>query len=438
MSKIDPDLRLPIDVWKKRLPPTAFEVFLILYNGELEQPTTFKHIKDYLDGSVSDVTVREALKTLIKNKCLVMRKVYLAGVQKNLYQLALKYRKRSNRIKYANTKLRHRFQKAGSKKSKSSSRIPTKNTQKGSRVTREKTKTANTKVSDSTALQYSCLETPNTFSVSPLTSNTYVSSKKSLPKFPMRSNSVGITNERMKKRSSQKKRSSKRSQRKESLAHVAETVPRDRLSRIEIARSRIRTKSKRVQNTLSEEVRLREEQEFEKSCGMAHAYEKKLKEYHRSPHLKFLNAFSVNYRGYQSFLKAAKQAEALDMPYAQFIEAQFYYFHRWFSRAPSPYEICGGKGKMPAKSRAMGYLREQKDSRNIHERVTREGRVEKKKLVKSEVIAYNLKLLKGMMSDGSTEKACLLEFAQPSMNFFDPVFLKQNETYRRLRRKGKL
>ena len=430
----DPDLRIPIGVWKKRLSPTALELFLIFYNGDLAQPTTFKLIKEHLINSVSDITVREALKTLIKNKCLVARKVFFEGKRKNLYQLALKYRKRSNRIKYSNARLRERFNKADAK-SASNRNIPIRNKKENLRVTSKNRKPPKKETNDSNDLEYSCLTAPKSSMNSLISSSTSVDSKKSLTNFPLRSNSVGITNEHLRKKRSRK---SPKKRRSKSLAHVAVTVPKDRLSRIEIAKSKIRSKSRSTKSTLSKEEKAQEEQEFEKAYDMARAYEAKLREYHRAPHLKFIKSFSAKYRGYQSFLKAAKQADALDMPYAQFVEAQFFYFHKWFRKAPSPYEICGGKGKMPAKSRAISYLREELDIRNIQERVTREGRVEKKRLVKSEVLAYNQKLLENMMSDGSTEEECLLEFAQKNMHFFDSVFLKQSKLYRKLKRTGKL
>jgi len=439
MAKSDPDLRIPIEVWKKKLTPTALEVFLVFYNGELEQPTTFEHIKEYLNRSVSDLTIREALKTLIKHKCLVMRKVYLAGARKNLYQLRLKFRQRSNRIKYANAKLRQRFRQA-SVKSKSNDDIPIRNIEEESRVTSKKQKTKIIIANDSNGLQYSYLVDLQDSSNYPIISTASDRVKKFLTISSLRSNSFGITNERLSTKRSKRDLSSKKKEipRAGTRTRVAASVPKDRLSRVEIARATIRDKSTSEKQVLSKDDKAREEKEFEQSYNMARAYETKLREYHRSPHLKFLKAFSLKYRGYQSFLKAAKQADALDMPYAQFIEAQFYYFHKWYSKAPSPYEICGGKGKMPAKSRAIGYLREELDIRNIHERITREGKIDNKRLTKSEVILYNQKLLEGMMSDGSTEEECLLEFAQPSMNFFDSAFLKQNTLYRQLRKQGKL
>lgn len=179
------------------------------------------------------------------------------------------------------------------------------------------------------------------------------------------------------------------------------------------------------------------EAEFERASDMALAFEVKMAEYKKNPFFKLFRKrkFSPASKTYPHYLKAADEALSLGYDFATWIEAQFYWFDKWFGQPPKPWQLSGGKGKMPARVRVEAYLRQGKGLAKTTSKVSKK---KPRKLTRDDVLAYNAKLLQDMMRDGSTEKACLLEFAQEGMNVFDSIFLVHNETYRRLVHAGRI
>jgi hypothetical protein len=96
-----------------------------------------------------------------------------------------------------------------------------------------------------------------------------------------------------------------------------------------------------------------------KVCEMINIYTDMFNEYYHKPK-KFINISAIkitkNHRGYKNYLKAVKLAEKRKLDYKTFLKSQFYWFDRWFNRAPKSHEICGGKGKFPAALRVEKYL----------------------------------------------------------------------------------
>ena len=175
-----------------------------------------------------------------------------------------------------------------------------------------------------------------------------------------------------------------------------------------------------------------EEAEFESALKLAQAYESKLKEYTKNPHLKYLKGvFSDQRRSYKSFLRAAKLAEELEMPPKQFIEAQFYYFHEWFTKEPAPHNLSGGKGEKNARWRAKNY---RDDSGRDHEdrldRVVSTGTVVK--TTQKQRDSHSEKLLKDLLASGMTEEEVFREYAQPGMNNFSQRWLIKQPAWKRL------
>ena len=175
-----------------------------------------------------------------------------------------------------------------------------------------------------------------------------------------------------------------------------------------------------------------EEAEFDAAFRMAQAYEIKLREYTKNPYLKYLKGlFTEDRRSYQSFLRAAKLAEELGMEPKQFIEAQFYHFHEWFGREPSPHNLSGGKGEKNARWRALAYRDEVGlNHKDRLERVVSIGSVEK--TTRKQRADHSAVLLQDLLSTGMTEEEIFLEYAQPGMNNFSQGWLNKQPTYRRL------
>ncbi len=96
-----------------------------------------------------------------------------------------------------------------------------------------------------------------------------------------------------------------------------------------------------------------------KVYNMINEYRKMLGSYYHKPekHNKIhFNSITKKHRGYKQYLKASKLAEKRDINYETYLTAQFYWFDKWFNRAPRSYEISGGSGIFPAALRVEKYL----------------------------------------------------------------------------------
>jgi len=145
-------------------------------------------------------------------------------------------------------------------------------------------------------------------------------------------------------------------------------------------------------------------------------------------------------RSYGMLKRAINEMKSLDVEPEVYIEAQFYWFDKWFGREPKFWELSGGAGKMPAKKRVTVYqaIQEEMDGELASIIGENSTLISTNALTQGEILKYNQRLLKRMMSDGSTKEGCFLEFAQDGMGLFDSVYLRQSKTYRRLKKEGKL
>lgn len=179
-----------------------------------------------------------------------------------------------------------------------------------------------------------------------------------------------------------------------------------------------------------------------KAYDMAVTYESQLGAYCNRPTLKYLNGIvRAGTRGYKLWVRASQQAEELAVTYETYCRAQFYWFDRWFNRAPKPQELSSYKSKINASDRVRLYEQEvakgQTDSsleilgpvRTVPKvsRAVRFG--QSKRQLASLMKNYN-----------ATEEKILKAFAKgrQAFVFFDREWLQTNETYKRLKKAGEL
>jgi len=172
---------------------------------------------------------------------------------------------------------------------------------------------------------------------------------------------------------------------------------------------------------------------------MAYAYEDALRKYACLPTLKFLRKpiTSDHPATYHVWLRAAMIAEGLEMGYDEYIKAQFFYFDKWFNKAPKPLDIASYKTERSALKRAMMYrLEESAPKGNIV------GPVRPTPAVPQSVKWTNSdRVLKSMSSNFKvSEEEILRVFAQKESAdlFFDSSWLSQHPIYLKLKAAGEI
>jgi hypothetical protein len=191
--------------------------------------------------------------------------------------------------------------------------------------------------------------------------------------------------------------------------------------------------AKKIATSKKSEVPDKSTEERTKIYLMKYAYEDMLKSYTHSPFLRFFKASWSNgtHVRVQSFLlKAATLADQYEVEYFTFVKAQFYWFDKWFRRAPYVYELSGQSGKFPASKRLVEYLaldRAGKINNEISSPVVpqRKRAVDPNKLDKA-----NLKTLNDLCKAYRlTEEEALTKFAPAGL--FDLEWLKKRKQEKR-------
>ena len=183
--------------------------------------------------------------------------------------------------------------------------------------------------------------------------------------------------------------------------------------------------------------------EQHKAHAMALAYEAQLRTYQSKPFLRFLTGGIVQpgHKRYQQWCQAADQADELDVAYEFYVKAQFYWFDKWFSRAPKPHELRSSKTQYNAKERVRLYAQEiakgaALPERKVLSRVRTAPRVSR--AVRFNTSANQMATL--MKNHGATEEEILKVFAKgaDALLYFDRDWLRQNQTYQRLKKAKEL
>jgi hypothetical protein len=389
MSKPVFDLKLPPEAFTHALGSSALVIFAGMFNGCIPLPALTKDVIKFLGGSDQKQTAVRGLKSLHKAKLVKSRKVRKNGVRRTQFNLSIAHQDRAHVNKHSS-----RFLKGADSVVSLQELLRGRRNSKRVKISRARARTSE--------------------SFHELRSSEW--------------EEEDYTKSRTKEDQKEEKESNKE---KEENSRT-----RKRALRRNTARERIKASRKRTTKVVFKES-ADTKADFDLAWDMAEAYEDKLAEYTKNPFLKyFRKPFGEEHRTYQYFLAAALEAKELKVKPEVWLEAQFYWIDRWLGRAPHTYELRGGRGKMPAMTRCRAYCAF--DGLDNLQRTVDKISKKKIRVTKAEIIKYNEKLLEDMMSDGSSETDCLLEFAQEGMNVFDYVFLKQCPTYKRLVKEGRL
>lgn len=170
---------------------------------------------------------------------------------------------------------------------------------------------------------------------------------------------------------------------------------------------------------------------------MAYVYEEMLGIYLHKPTLKYIKGkVDPNHRSYGHFARAVDIAQDCGADFCDYVQAQFYWFDKWFNRAPKPWELAGVKTKFPAPNRYREYLK-LRASQHVPthvKSVARRAKIDPKKLDK----INESRLAELQRNWGISEEEAFIRFARPGVGYFDVAWLRKHPTYQRLRREKKL
>jgi len=187
-----------------------------------------------------------------------------------------------------------------------------------------------------------------------------------------------------------------------------------------------------------EVVSVPESEDEQKVREVAYAYEEVLATYHHNPSLKFIKGPTVEAgTAYQNLREVAKIADQCGADYASYIQAQFYWFDKWFKRAPRTWELVS-KAKFPALERYLEYIKI-KSSQSVPAKVqsvsiSGRARIDTEQLDK----INETRLIELQLNWNIDEEEAFLRFARPGVGYFDAVWLRKHPTYKRLRQEKKL
>jgi hypothetical protein len=194
----------------------------------------------------------------------------------------------------------------------------------------------------------------------------------------------------------------------------------------------------KAQQVVRGEVIIEHDQLAEKVRGLAYAYEAALGAYLHKPTLKvFKNGVSPAHRGYEGLKRAALLADQAGVSYETYVQAQFYWFDKWFRRAPRIYELSGLKGSFPAPERLRKYMLLMNRGSVPTKLIV--GYAQRCKVDLQELDKINAaKLTQLMNAWGLSETEVLLKFARPGIEYFDLQWLKRHPTYQKLKQQNLL
>lgn len=98
----------------------------------------------------------------------------------------------------------------------------------------------------------------------------------------------------------------------------------------------------------------------QQALALGFAYERALGEYLRKPALRYFTRIGdrgIDPRTMTALRKALAISKEHDVDFETYVRAQFYWFHKWFRRAPKIFELCGANGRFSARKRLTEYLK---------------------------------------------------------------------------------
>jgi hypothetical protein len=168
-----------------------------------------------------------------------------------------------------------------------------------------------------------------------------------------------------------------------------------------------------------------------KAIEMGYAYETVLGYYRHCPTLQYFKMGED--RGFRNstitfLFKAAVMADKSKAGYRQWVEAQFYWFHKWFKRPPKVHELSGQSGKFPAPRRYKDFVKLQQHGKA---QVPSSDVLPRERASKDSIDKINEERLQQLCSAwGRSEKEIIEQFALSGI--FDMAWLKRNVIFKRL------
>ena len=166
---------------------------------------------------------------------------------------------------------------------------------------------------------------------------------------------------------------------------------------------------------------------------LAYAYEACLSRYHHRM-ISYIKDGKLKRGSGGHFSSAAKLAQELNADPNEFIEAQFYFMHKWYGKAPSTQQLKTKGGKWSADKRYVKWklLQESGELMDFTSPVMPSVNPELE-----DILEINQSRLEKLMRQWNlTERECLLTFVPQHM--FDEVWLSRNNTYKDILMKGEM
>jgi len=177
-----------------------------------------------------------------------------------------------------------------------------------------------------------------------------------------------------------------------------------------------------------------------KAIEMGFAFEEALGRYRHRPALSY---FKLGEEGFKNrtitfLFKAALLADEAGASYKDWVEAQFYWFHKWFKRPPKVQELSGQSGKHPAPKRYTDYIKlrgRSKASFPTSDILPKEA--EWTWGDKDTIDQINQGRLQDLCSAwGRSPEEIIAQFALSGI--FDATWLKKNPIFQKLKQEGRL
>jgi len=217
---------------------------------------------------------------------------------------------------------------------------------------------------------------------------------------------------------------------------TSNTVSRAR-ARVNVNNLKIAKKEEEVKSILSGETASGDD-ETAKCWLMAKVYEQQLREYRNKPYMVFFKKSELSRQTKTVLKRACAFADELGVDFTTYVRAQFWWFDTNFSQAPELHYLASSRSKFNAKERVKVFLQEASTTQLM--KPVRSREMVPPKWNNSAKFDQCDVVLKRMMTNYKlTEEEVFKAFKGHSIDlFFDSAWLKQNETYKRLRAAGEV
>lgn len=177
-----------------------------------------------------------------------------------------------------------------------------------------------------------------------------------------------------------------------------------------------------------------------KAWIMAHTFEAHLRMYLDRHFKKVFKTDKLSRQALTVLIRACANAEALNMDYDTYVRSQFWWFDKWFSKAPRLHEIASVHSKVNSLERARRYR-----NRVLAGHIPPHGVVLSKSVppdIAGLAARFNqsMRTMERFMRNykASEEQIFRAIRTESLTNYFDAKWLAQNATYQRLKAAGEI